>query len=73
MIFLMSAVIEQVRPLEDFLVMPDEDIAEQMGMASTDAVRVVVQRSKRRLAKEIVRILEERSIGQSLLEPNRTR
>ena len=29
----------------------NEDIAEQMGMASTDAVRVVVQRSKRRLAK----------------------
>jgi RNA polymerase sigma-70 factor (ECF subfamily) len=50
----------------------NEDIAEQMGMASTDAVRVVVQRSKRRLAKEIVRILEERSIGRSLLEPNRT-
>jgi RNA polymerase sigma-70 factor (ECF subfamily) len=50
---------------------PNEDIAEQMGMASTDEVRVVVQRSKRRLAKEIVRILEERSIGQSLLEPNR--
>jgi RNA polymerase sigma-70 factor (ECF subfamily) len=49
---------------------PNEDIAEQMGMASADEVRVVVQRSKRRLAKEIVRILEERSIGQSLLEPN---
>ena len=50
---------------------PNEDIAEHMGMASTDEVRVVVQRSKRRLAKEIVRILEERSIGLSLLEPNR--
>jgi len=48
----------------------NEDIAEQMGMASADEVRVVVQRSKRRLAKEIVRILEERSIGRSLLEPN---
>src|SRR6185436_13748079 len=51
---------------------PNEDIAEQMGMGSPDEVRVVVQRSKRRLAKEIVRILEERSIGQSLLEPNRS-
>jgi RNA polymerase sigma factor (sigma-70 family) len=51
---------------------PNEDIAEQMGMASADEVRVVVQRSKRRLAIEIVRILEERSIGPSVLEPNRS-
>ena len=48
----------------------NEDIAEQMGMASADEVRVVLQRSKRRLAKEIARMLEERSIGPSLLEPN---
>ena len=51
---------------------PNEDIAEQMGMASADEVRVVVQRSKRRLANEIVRILEERSIGPSLLGPHRS-
>ena len=39
----MSAVLEQVRPLEDFLVMPDEDIATQIDAArETLGPRVVI-------------------------------
>lgn len=46
---------------------PYEDVAEQAGLSSVNDVRVALQRSRRRLEREIRRLLDERGLGESFL------
>lgn len=46
---------------------PYEDVARLAGLASSDEVRVVLQRCKRRLSTEVRRLLLERGAGESFL------
>ena len=46
---------------------PLDVLAQQQGMPDTNAVRVRLQRCKRRMEKEIRRLLAERRLGESFL------
>lgn len=46
---------------------PLDDIAQRLGLADDNAVRVALQRSKRRLGKEVQRRLAARGLGDSFL------
>jgi len=47
--------------------LPLADIAEQLGLPDDNAARVRLQRCKRRMRKEIQRLLTERGLGESFL------
>lgn len=50
---------------------PYEEIARQLDLPSSDAVRVGLQRCKRRLYGELTRLLAERGLGESFLDEGR--
>lgn len=50
------------------LELPAEEIARAAKLDEVDEVRVILQRSKRRLAKELARVMEERGHGRSLFQ-----
>lgn len=50
--------------------LPAEEIARTAKLADVDEVRVILQRSKRRLARELARVMEEKGHGVSLFQPD---
>lgn len=58
----------QLRWVQDY---PYEDVAQHLGLPSANEVRVALQRCRRRLEKEVARLLAEKGHGDSFLGKTR--